>query len=264
MVRALAATPIVWAWALWRVGPRALYAAPPRAVAGAAFAGALCYYIGSLLDFNALTMVAASIERVLLFSYPSMVVVLHSCIHRRAPSARVLGALALTYAGIFAVVTGFDTSVLRANLAGAGLVLACAFTFAIYYLVSDRLTPRIGSIPFTTYALTTATVCLAIHYPLRHDYSELPWSRDSLGLLTGVVLVSTVIAMLAMSEGVRRLGAQRAAVVSTVGPPFTILMGAWLLDERLSAAQWSGVALIVAGVLVLEVMKSKAPSPAPD
>jgi drug/metabolite transporter (DMT)-like permease len=264
VVRAVCALPILWAWALWKVGARGMFAGPRRAVLGALGGGVLCYYLGALANFHALTLIDASVERVLLFAYPSIVVLLYALLYRRAPGRRVLAALALTYAGILLVVTGFDLSILRANLAGAGFVLFCALTFALYYLASDRWTPLIGSVAFTVYALTAATACLVVHYAFTGRPHALPIDARAVGLMAGLVLIATVFAMLAMAEGVRRLGAQRAAVVSTVGPPATILLGAWLLDERLTAPQWLGVALIVGGIVVLEAARPKAPAPAPD
>ena len=264
IVRALLALPIVWAWALWRVGARSLLRAPPRALLGAAAAGVLCYYVGTLLDFYALTLIAASIERVLLFSYPSMVVVLFSALYREWPARRVVGALVLTYLGILMVVTGFDLGVLRGNLAGAGLVLACALTSAIYFVATDRWAHSVGSITFTLYALTAAAICLAVHALARHDAMTAVWNPHTAWLMAGIVVFATVVPMLSMAEGVMRVGVQRAAIVSSVGPPVTILLGAWLLGEQLSTAQWFGVAAIVAGILVLEAAPATAPGPAPD
>jgi drug/metabolite transporter (DMT)-like permease len=262
--RAVLALPVVWAWAAWRVGLREMLGAPRPALAGAAAAGVLCYYVGTLFNFYALTLVDASVERVLLFSYPSIVVLLHSVLHRQLPTRRTVVALVLTYAGILMVVSGFDPAILRANLKGAGLVLVCALTFSVYYLASDRWTPRLGSITFTVAALTAATACLVVHALVRGSHEASPWNGETALLMLGLVVIGTVLPMLSMAEGVRRLGAPRAAVVSTIGPPTTIFLGAWLLGERLTPAQWAGVLLIVAGILVLEVLRRRAPGPAPD
>jgi drug/metabolite transporter (DMT)-like permease len=256
--RSLLALPIITAWAVWAVGPRALFRPPPRALLGAVAAGCACYYLGALFDFRALTMIDASVERVLLFSYPSMVVVLYSAIYREWPDLRVLAALVITYAGIFMVVTALDASVLRGNLAGAGLVLACALSSALYYLAGDRWTRSVGSVAFTFYALTAATVCLVVHVTFAGGATGAAWKARDPWLLLALVVLATVVPMLAMAEGVRRLGAPRASVVATVGPPTTILLGAWLLNERLRPAQWVGVGLIVAGILTLELSKRPA------
>ena len=257
--RAVFSLPIIAVWAFWRVGARRLFGAPRPAILGAAAAGLLCYYAGVVADFYALTLIGVGIERVLVFSYPSMVVLLYSMIYRTVPGARVLVALAVTFAGIVMVVTGLDLDVLKGNLAGAGFVLFTALTFAIYFLASDRWTGTLGSIGFTLYAAAAATAGMAVHVALRQPRFILPTDRRDAMLIVGLVLVATVLPMLSMAEGVRRLGAERASVVSTIGPPTTILLGAWFLHERLIAAQWAGVALIGTGILILELLRRPAP-----
>jgi drug/metabolite transporter (DMT)-like permease len=254
-LRAVFALPIIAAWALWRGRVRALADAPRTALLGAAAAGFLCYYIGSLLDFQALTLIDVSVERVLLFSYPSMVVLLRAAISRRLPRPRVLAALAVTYLGILLVVSGLGGEVPRVSLAGAGLVLVCALTFALYYLASDRWTPTLGSVSFTLCSLTAATACLAGQFLVHHGSAGVRWSTRDGWLMAGLVAIATVVPMLSMAEGVRRVGAERAAVVSTVGPPTTILLGAWFLGERLNGPQWLGVGLIIAGIGILELAR---------
>jgi drug/metabolite transporter (DMT)-like permease len=131
-------------------------------------------------------------------------------------------------------------------------VLACSLTMAVYYLASDRWTASLGSVAFTLSALSAATACLASHYLLRRGAVLPHFEPRDVALMTGLVVLATVMPMLAMAESVRHLGAERAAVVSTVGPPVTLLLGAWLLDERLRGPQWLGVLLIVGGILILE------------
>ncbi len=258
VTRAVFALPVIAAWALWAARSGAVPRPQLPAALGAAAAGVGCYYFGALWDFQALQMIDASVERVLLFSYPSLVVVFHALLYRRRPTVAVLGALGLTYAGILMVVTGLDATVLRSNLAGAGLVLACALTSACYYLVGDRWTPVIGSLAYTFYALSAATTCLVLHRLLSAAPPSVAWAPRDVALVAGIVICATVVPMLAMAEGVRRLGAPRASLVSTIGPPATILLGAWLFDERLHAAQWLGVGLIVAGILTLEGRRGQA------
>ena len=255
--RALLALPLMWAWALLTARPHARLNSDPRALAGAAVAGILCYYVGSLLDFRALMLIDAGVERVLLFAYPSMVVLLHALIQRTLPTRRTWLSLACTYSGILLVVSGFDLRILSANLAGAGLVLVAALTYALYYLASDRLTRRIGSMPFALAALTASALALALHYALTRGWPRtVHWTAHDAALMAGLVVFATVLPMVLTVEGVRRLGAPRAAVVSTVGPPTTIVLGALLLGEMLSGAQWAGVALIATGILVLELSRA--------
>jgi len=258
--RTFFALPIVAVWATHAIGWKTLKTLNGEAILAAALAGILCYYIGAVMDFKALLLIHASVERVLLFSYPSMIVILHALIYRERPAPHVLVALSLTYAGILMVVTGLDMQVFRGNLAGAGLVLLTALTSAIYYLVSARYTPRIGSIAFTFSALSAATGCLVARFFTVTDATVQVWNLRGSVLMACLVVFSTVVPMLAMAEGVRRLGAPRASIMSTIGPPITVILGTWLLDEHLTTPQWLGMALIVAGILNLEMGQKRPPT----
>jgi len=262
-IRAVVALPLFWAFALRGGGHATVRAASPRAIAAAAGAGALSYYIGALLDFWALTMIDASIERVLIFSYPAMVVLFTSVRDRAPPSRRVLLAVALTYLGIFFTMGGFDLAEVRANLIGALLVLGSALTYAIYFVMSERYTREIGSAPFTLYAMSSAAFCLTCHFWLTRDAgAELTAiSPAAWALLLAIGVVCMFIPASLQAEGVRRVGAQRGAVLSTVGPPTTVVLAWALLGERLNAWQWLGIALIVTGILVLDLARAAARRP---
>jgi len=254
IVRALLAAPLFWAFTAAREPPGAIRATPPQAIASAAFAGIICYYGGALVDFYALTLIDASVERVLLFSYPAMVVAISALLQRRLPSARVLGVVALTWAGIFLAVGGFDASVFHANLGGALCVLLAALSYAIYFLLGERWTRQIGSSRYTLCAMSGAAAALAVHGLVRGPRLGLP-AIDGVGwtLLALLAVFCMFVPALLQAEGVRRIGAQRSALVSTAGPPTTIAL-AWLFfGERMSPLQLLGVALIVGGIFVLDV-----------
>ncbi|HSN70695.1 MAG TPA: DMT family transporter [Steroidobacteraceae bacterium] len=253
-LRAVLALPFFWGWG-WLVHKGRLLDLPLRPALGAAFAGALCYYAGALLDFHALTLIDASLERAVLFSYPALVVVAVAVRDRKAPSARTIAGTVLTYAGIVFAVTGLDAGILRQNAFGAALVLLCAGTFATYFLLSERYMGAIGSVRFTVVAMTTAAVMLVAHFLLTHSDRPLTLPRDSGGLMAGLVLFSTVMSAFLVGEGIRRIGASRAAVISTIGPPATILYAAVLLGERLTLLQLGGIAVIIAGILTVELRR---------
>ena len=260
VIRSVLAVPLFWAWALGYGAASAILRAPARAVVTAAFAGALCYSLGSLLDFYALTLIDASLERALLFTYPAMVVLAGAVLARRLPSLRVSGAIALTWLGVALAVGALDRNVLSDNVTGAVCVLLCAGTFATYFLISERYTREVGSLAFTVFAMTGAALALVVWYLARHGSWPTAPDGGSWALIALLVLFSTVAPVLMLAEGVRRIDAERGAIVSTVGPPFTILV-AWLaIDERLSLHQLAGTVLIVGGILVVELARRRAPA----
>ena len=227
-------------------------AMPWRAVLAASIAGVTCYYVGAMFDFWALTLIDASVERVLLFSYPAIVVLIGSLLKRRAPERRVVFAMLITYAGIWFVMGGIDVHELTQNLFGAGLVLIAALTTAIYFLIGERYTHELGSTRFAAVGMTASAVALALHFAVFRSFDEFrPLQVYDWFLLVVLGVACMFIPGLLQAEGVRRVGAQRAAIGSTIGPPTTIFLAALFLHERLNGWQLLGSAMIVGSVLVL-------------
>jgi drug/metabolite transporter (DMT)-like permease len=261
-LRALLALPL-FGWIALRRGPAPGITAPPArirpgAFTAAAIAGFICYYVGALVDFWALVLIDASIERVLLFSYPAMVVLIGAVLERRAPEARMVWAMLLTYAGIFFAMGGIDFAELRANLFGATLVLVAALTTAVYFLIGARYTRELGSARFTAIAMITSAVLLAAHFAVFGSFQKVRALAGADWLLLTVLAVACMFAPgLLQAEGMRRVGASRAAIGSTVGPPTTVVLAAVCFGERLSLWQMLGSAMIVGSVLVLSLLPSR-------
>jgi len=115
------------------------------------FIGVATGYGSMWLNFAGLTYVTAGLERVILFLYPTIVVLLNAALHKHKITKHEIVALALSYVGVFLVV-GHDLSMPTSTsntLLGAGLVLGSAITYALYLVLSGRIIPRIGASLFT-------------------------------------------------------------------------------------------------------------------
>lgn len=225
---------------------------PPVALGQAAAAGVICYGVGALLDFRALELIDVSIERALLFSYPAIVVFYTAIVRRRWPSAPVAAALVMTYGGILLVVGGFDPVEWRQNLGGSLLVLLCATTTATYFLLGERSIPELGSMGFTIVAMLAATVFVSVHYAVTHPLAAIAAvSVHGWLLMVALAVLCMFLPSLMQAEGIRRVGAVRGSLVSTVGPPAALLLGAVLLGERPAPWQMLGTALIIGGIVVI-------------
>jgi drug/metabolite transporter (DMT)-like permease len=236
--------------ALWR--GMSLRKAPPRALLQAALAGVLCYGFGSLLDFRALELIDVSLERALMFSYPALIVAWHALVQRRLPSRFMLAALALTYAGIVLVVGAFEPALWRQNLGGAVLVLCCAATTAAYFLLGERCIPHLGSGGFTVVAMAAAAAMVIAVFLVRHPVEVvLQLDMRQWLLLLALAVLCMFVPTLCQAEGIRRIGAQRGSLASTIGPPAAMLFGVGLLGERPDAWQLLGTGLILAGIVLI-------------
>ncbi len=226
-------------------------------VLGAMFAGVLCYYFGALANFYALSLIQANVERALLFSYPAMVIVFHALWTRERPATSTLMSVALTSFGVLLVTGATDQSLTQQQLIGVGWVLFCSVTIALYFMMSASLTQRLGSGNFTAIAMTTAGIAFFLHYQLQGPTRWLSMPPDALAQMLGLVLFATILPLVCVAEGVRRIGAARGAIISTLGPPATAGMAFYLLGERLSYAQLSGMLIIVASITFLELRQRR-------
>lgn len=218
----------------------------------AALAGLLCYYVGSLANFYALTLIDAGVERAILFSYPAMVVLLELLVSRQRPRKTALAALCATSVGVVLVTGMASRSISSDELSGVLWILFCSATIAIYFLVSARLTRRMGTGRFTMVAQTAAGLGFLCHYQIHDGWMQLTLPGSSLYLLLAMVVFATVLPLYFISEGLRQVGASRAAIISTLGPPATAIMAYSLLGEVMTLMQMAGLALIVLAVASLE------------
>lgn len=213
------------------------------------------------LNFEGLSYVSAGLERVILFLYPTIVVVLSAVLFKHHITKRELFALAASYMGVILVVW-HDVSFPAASsasahtLLGAGLVLASAIVYAVYLVYSGKLIPRLGATLFTSYTMLIATLASAIHFAttanvqaVMHLPSQVYW----LSLLMAVV--ATVLPAILMNAGIHRLGSSKAALISSVGPVATILLAYAFLGEKVTGVQLAGTALVLTGFLAISLAK---------
>ena len=259
--RALIAIPgfVLMAW--WRPGPRPLREQAWSDIGHAALAGVVCYAFGASLNFFALTRIDASVERALLYAYPAMVVLTAWALGRERPGPVMSTAVGGTFIGILLVVGIWETGRAAQDLLGVVCVLLCAATIAYYYLASGPLTRRMGSAPFTVVAMTAAGLTLAAHYQFKHGWQNVAFDATSARLMAALVVFATVLPLVAVAEGLRRIGPSRAAIASTSGPPAAAVMAAVLLQESVNVWQWLGILVIVASIALLEIRRARRRPP---
>ncbi len=262
-VRSLLALPFFAIWGLSQSGLGHMIKAPSRVLIVTLLAGLISFYLGGIGDFYALTLIDANLERVILFTYPAMIVLVLALRRRRWPHAQVMFGLLLTSVGIALAIGGFDAGLWRANKVGALLVLACAVTYAGYFFANDYAGNRIGTRGFVFIVTTSSALAVWLHFLVVHDLGEVTLSGHAWLLLAAMTLTTTVAPVALLAEGVRRIGAQRGALLSTVGPPSTIALSALFLGESLRWFQFLGMLAVLAGIYVLE-RRSVAPPPVTD
>lgn len=217
------------------------------AVVGMGLAG---FYAASLLDFLGLQYISAGLERLILFTYPTLTLLFQMALTKRPARRAEVGALLLCYLGIGAAFW-HDLELAAERTAiwlGGALVFASAVCYAIYLTGSAHWIPRLGTARFTALATLASTLAIFVHFLLTRPLTALiqPWPVYGHGVAMGILC--TALPIFAQAAALRRLGSARVALVSMLGPFATIFFAAWLLDEPISLYQLAGAALVIVGI----------------
>ena len=212
------------------------------------------YYGASILDFWGLQYISAGLERLILFTYPTLTLLMGVLLFGKRMQKREWGAIALTYAGI-AVAFAHDLSHAADGAAiwmGSLLVLASSVSYAVYLSVGGELIGKLGSSRFAALAMAVATAATLLHYLLARPWNDILNQPPIIyGLAFGMAMLSTVLPVFLQSAAIRHLGAGRAALVGMIGPLLTIAFGWVLLNEPISGWQLAGAGLVVLGVAII-------------
>jgi drug/metabolite transporter (DMT)-like permease len=245
---------LVTAWWLRRDEPRLT----ARDWAGVAALGFLGYYGASFLDFLGLQYVGAGVGRLILFLYPTLVLVLSFAFLRKRPTATQLGALVLTYAGIALVVSDQVGATREGKLflLGVLLVFTSSLCYATYLVAGSQLVKRIGSMRFTAYSMAVATLPAVVQFFVFDGIRslELPAAVWTYAAILGTF--STVLPVFLQAEALKRIGATEFALIGAISPVSVALMSAAGLDEPFGARQAAGAALVIFGVLLVSLKRS--------
>jgi drug/metabolite transporter (DMT)-like permease len=254
-LRMLFSAPFFLVLALWPGLPGANHQPALRDWMHLVALGFIGFYLAAYLDFLGLTYVSAGLERLILFLYPTLVLLLSVWWLKERIHLRQVVALVLSYAGIGLVfVEHLNTGASRGDVVHGGLLIfASAVVYSVFLIGSSRVVHRFGAVRFTSWGMLVGTVFCVVQFLLDHGVGALRLPLPVYGIALTMAVISTVLPAVLMSEGVRRVGANQAALVGTLGPVVTIVLGALVLGEPVGVVQCAGAVLVVAGVLMVSL-----------
>jgi len=249
----------VTAWWLRGRGPR-LTGRDWAAVGALGFVG---YYMASFLDFIGLQYVGAGLGRLILFLYPTLVVLLSMLFLHKTPGRRELAALAMSYAGIALVVSNQLGQTAQGSffLLGVLLVFGSALCYAIYLVAGSQMVQRIGSMRFTAYTMIVSTVPAVAQFFVLEPMSALQLPAPVWGYAALIATFCTVLPVFLVAEALKRIGANHFALIGAAGPVTTAFASAIGLEEPITGLQIAGGALVILGVLLVS-LRPAAKTPA--
>lgn len=216
---------------------------------GLAFLG---YYLASILDLWGLELISAQLERLTLFTYPTLIALLSWLLGRERLTLKVITALLLSYIGIGCMSWGEQLhSSSQDLLPGVLLVLGSALSFACYVVLARPLLLLFGSRRFTALVMLGSTLFVLLHFAISQPLSSLLVSRELLGYALLLAFVSTVLPSFMVNAAIARIGATRATILGSAGPVFTFGLAVWWLQEPTSFNHLIGTLLVIAGVTLV-------------
>jgi len=248
MYRMLFALPIFAVMAWW--SSRGKPSLSRKDWLGVTWLGVTGYYLASFLDFAGLAYISASLERLILYLNPTLVMLLGWAMYgRRLRWGQAVG-MAISYCGVI-LVFGREANLQGSHVAlGVLLVFLSAVSYAVYLVYSGEMVQRLGSLRLVGLATTVACVCCLVQFVVLRPMSAALVAPEVIWLSLLNATLCTAVPVLMVMMAIERIGPSLAAQTGMVGPLSTILMGVWLLDEPFTVWVAAGTALVISGIFV--------------
>ena len=221
------------------------------------FFGFIGYYLASYFDFLGLQYIKAGLERIILFIYPTLVLLISRIFLKEKISVKQVIAILITYFGVIVTFSGELQYTGEHILLGGFLIFLSALTYASYLVGSGWLIPKFGVLRFTSLAMIVSTVCVIVHYLIvgRTSIFGYAYQVYLLGFLMAVL--STLIPSFLVSLAIKKIGASNFSIIGSIGPISTIVLAYIFLDERLTLLQLLGAVIVIIGITFVSLNKSK-------
>ena len=250
LMRMVIGLPLFWAAERWTNSAQRTVLTERDILLCVGFGGA--FLLATLADFAAIHRLGVGISRIILFTYPLIIVLLTALIERRRPSARQLLAFVIAYGGLIVVLQPNRDDLGPNFWQGVGFGLTSAVTIATYFCLANPLIKRIGAPRFSVISQVSATAGMIVVAALTLTTESFAFQPEGWMWIVLIVVIATVAPMLMLYESMRRIGAARASLIALLGPVITVIVAWLVLDERLAPVQLIGFGMVLAGVALLE------------
>jgi len=240
--RFIAATAILWIYVLARRRSRLL----DRRLFAREIGLGVVYGGMSITYFESLAWLSAGIAVVLLFTYPIQVTIASALVFDESVTLPKYVALALTVSGVTLVVT---TGSVELAVAGVTLVGVASLCYTIYTMGTRAMMGLVDPMVHAAAVFFGTTATLFV-YGVGTNSLALPATRTGWWLVVGITVVGTLAPMVLFTEGLARIEASTASIVSTTEPLTTVVLGVVFLGETVTLAIGLGAVLILSGVVL--------------
>lgn len=226
-----------------------------------AILGLLGYYIASYLDLEGLRYIDASLERIILFIYPTLVIIFSYLIYKIPIKHIQIVAIVMTYVGIIiAYRANMDVSQSEEVVTGASYVLGSAVAYSLYLVGTGNLSLKLGTKVYTSTSMSIAALAIILHNSLVNGFNLFDFESGVYFYALLISIISTVIPSYLIVEGIRRIGPNNSSIIGSIGPISTITLAVIFLGEEISLVQGLGSVIVIVGVVLVILSKEPKPS----
>lgn len=208
------------------------------------------YYLASYLDFAGLSYITASLERLILYLNPTLVLLLGLLLYKR-PIQRIQAlGMAISYCGVL-LVFGHEIKLEGSDVVlGTVLVFCSAVSYAVYLSFSGELVQRLGSLRLVGLASSVACLLCIVQFLVLRPWTAALVAPEVIWLSVLNATLCTAVPVVMVMMAIERVGASLASQAGMVGPMSTILMGVVILGEPFTVWVAMGTVLVIAGIFV--------------
>jgi drug/metabolite transporter (DMT)-like permease len=254
--RFLIALPLLWLFTIYKKQISFLLKLTKKQLIKCILAGFFGYYLATLSDFYSLKLIDASINRVILYSFPIYVLSWNALIRRQVPAKKYIITFILIEVSLFFLLGGFNFDQLQNNKIGGLLALIAAISYSLYVIINQEAGKEVGSILFTTIAVSFSFLFITLHYFTIFDVNQIyQISLKGWFIIIFMAIFCTFLPLLLISYSIRYIGATRMSLISMLGPVITTILAIVILDETLSLIQIIAILAVIITLYLIEKKK---------
>lgn len=210
--------------------------------------GALGYSGQAYVYLSAVKYASTGLVAILLYLYPAFVAMIAILVLKEKIKAPTVIGLLIAFIGTALVVEPAGGKPL-----GYALAIAAAMIYSVYITVNARLLREVSGVRSIVVIFGAATLVVSINF--FRTGAQTSFTSEQWLVILGCVIISTVIPGISFLEGLKRIGAVQASLLSTIEPLTTVVLSYLIFKESLTARAMIGSGLILGTVVMLNMLK---------
>jgi len=201
-----------------------------------------------LFAFYSIELIDASLAALVVYAYPAITIILLQVFCGEKAGIGKYFSIAVTFVGLVFVLKAWNTTASGIDLKGVGYGLLAAFFYSVYNILNERKIKKISPIKVVTMCMISAAIIFGLSIGIR----PYPESIEVWLIALTLAFASTFVPFVCYGYSIKHIGASKTALVSSIGPIFTVIWAYIILGETLDGLQFFGMALIICGIGALK------------